>query len=382
MGYYEDNISMYTQDEQVRARHILFKVDPDTSPEDQAKIAEKAASVLERAKKGEDFAELAKEFSDDTSKSEGGDLGYFSRGSMVKEFENAAFSLKKGEISDLVKTAYGYHIIKVEDVKEGSVKPYAEVRDQIESTMKKNVTMDMAKSRALDLIDQMPYDIELREYAADHEVPYSETDFFSQSEPIPVITGNSKLKETLFTLQKGEVTELMELNNDNYIIQVTDKKDSYLPELDEVYASVETDYVDHMALESARADAEKYLQALRDGGNWEELAKEKNRTIESTEFFTRRGTPKEIGSASGLQEAVFKLNADNAFPETIFDNAGGAFVVKWAEKQDIDEAKYNEEKEMYAESLTRMKQQEAYLDWIENMKAKSDIDMSFFEKYR
>ena len=387
MGYYEDNISMFTQEKQVKASHILFAVAPDTSPEDQKKIEEKAASVLERAKKGEDFAELAKQYSDDTTKSKGGDLGYNTESQMLKDFKDkkfvdTVFSLKKGAISDLVKTNYGYNIIKVEDIREESVKPYSEVRDQIENTIRQNEIMDMAKSRALDLIDQMPYEIDLKEYAGYHEVPYSTTDFFSQSEPIPAISGNSKLKETLFALQKGDVTDLVELNNSYYIIQVIDKKDSYLPELDEVYVSAEVDYINYMALASANVDAEKYLQTLNEGGKWEELAKEKNKTIESTDFFTRRESPKKIGAASGLQESVFKLNAAKPFPDRIFDNNKGAFVVKWEAKQDIDQAKYKEEKERYAESVIQMKQSEAFSDWIEKMKAKSDIDRSYFEKYK
>jgi parvulin-like peptidyl-prolyl isomerase len=98
---------MFTQQKQVKASHILFMTAQDASPEEIEKIEEKAASVLERAKKGEDFAALATEFSDDTSKSKGGDLGYFSQGRMVKEFEDAAFALEPGQISDLVKTTMG-----------------------------------------------------------------------------------------------------------------------------------------------------------------------------------------------------------------------------------------------------------------------------------
>ena len=88
-----------------------------------------------------------------------------------------------------------------------------------------------------------------------------------------------------------------------------------------------------------------------------------------------------MGAVSGLQDAVFRLNAGNPYPERIFDNASGAFVVKWEEKQDIDEAKYKEEKEKYTESLIMQKQQEVFSDWIEKMKAKSDIDVSYFEKF-
>lgn len=385
MEYYESNISIYTQKKQVKARNILFKVDPGASPEEQEKIEGKAASVLEKAKKGEDFAELAKKFSEDTTKSKGGDLGYYTKEQMLKDFGdrdfvNKVFSLNKDEISDLVKTISGYNIIKVEDIRDESVKPYAEVRGQIESMMKRNRGMDMAKEKADDLIAQMPYDIDIKEYAAEHDVPYNATDFFSRSESIPVIAGNSQLKETLFTLEKGDITEVVELNNEYYIVQVIDIKDSYLPELDEVYVSVEVDYIDYMALENARSDAEKYLEALKEGGKWEELAKEKNKVPDSTDFFTRRGAPQKIGAAPGLLEEAFKLDADNPFPDRIFDNSKGAFVIKWEEKKDIDENKYKEEKERYAESLIRLKQQEVFSDWVEKMKAESDIDLSYFEK--
>ncbi|MBN2418220.1 MAG: SurA N-terminal domain-containing protein [Deltaproteobacteria bacterium] len=382
MEYYEENISTFSQEQQVKARHILFRVDSDASPEDQKKIEEKAVAVLERIKKGEDFAELAKEFSEDSSKSQGGDLGYFPRGRMVREFEDAAFSLKKDEVSDLVKSDFGYHIIKVDDIKDESVKSYPEVRDEIEKTMRQIRASDMAQSKAMDLIDQMPYDIDLKEYAAEHEVPWNSMDFFSRSEPAPLIMNNSKLVETLFSLEKGDVTEVLELNGDFYIMQVTDKKDSYLPELDEVYVSVEMDFIDHMALKSARDDAEKYLAALKENSKWEELAKEKNKTVESTEFFSRRGAPGKIGAIAGLQDAAFKLNAENPFADRVFDNTSGAFVIKWEAKQDIDEAKYLEEKERYEKALVQTKQQVAFSDWIDKIKAKSDIDRSYFEKYR
>lgn len=379
MRAYEDNISMYAQEKQVRARHILFKVTPGTSPEDQEKIKERAASALERVKKGEDFAELAKLLSEGPSNKNGGDLGFFKRGKMIKEFEDIAFSLKKGDISDLVKTSEGYHIIKVEDIKEETVKPYTEVRDQIESSLIQDESMDLAKEKAQNLRDQI-YDVDLKEFATEHEVPYYITDFFSKSAPTPVINGDSKLNETLFVLEKGDVTEVVPLNNEFFIFQVVDIKDSYLPELDEVYVAVEVDYIDHMALETAKAEAEKYLNELKEGSKWEELAKDKNKTIESTNFFTRRSPPGKIGTVADLQEVTFKLNAENPFPDRIFDNNKGAFVVKWEGKQDIDETKYNEEKDRFAESLTMKKQNEVFGDWIEKVKEKSDIDLSYFEK--
>ncbi len=382
-AYYEDNIKMFTQEEQVKASHILFKSAQDASPEEVKKIEEKAASVLERAKKGEDFAALATEFSDDSSKSKGGDLGYFTKGRMVKEFEDIAFSLKPGEISNLVKTDYGFHIIKVEDKKEKAVKTYNEAKAQVDSILRRIKSMDMADERARTLLDQMPYDIALDKYAAENNEQYVTTDFFSQAEPAPVIMNNAKLTETLFTLAKGELmTDIVEQNNEFYIMQVTDKKESYLPKLEEVYAAVEADYAEGMALKAAKAAAETYLKTLKEKGTWAELATEKGKPPESTDFFTRDGSPEKIGATQGLSEAAFNLTQDKPYPDKVFENQTGAYVIKFEERQGIDEAKFNAEKDKYAESLTASKRQEAIRDWIEKMKVKANIDLSYFERVK
>ncbi|MCT4507379.1 MAG: peptidylprolyl isomerase [Tepidibacter sp.] len=139
--YYEKNKDQYKREE-AKASHILFKsVDDNMKPisEQDKKIAKKKAEdVLVRAKNGEDFASLAKAYSEDTiSGSNGGNLGYFGKGVMVPEFEKATFELKAGEISDLVETKFGYHIIKVMD-RLGEIRPFEEVKDQIKVTIETN----------------------------------------------------------------------------------------------------------------------------------------------------------------------------------------------------------------------------------------------------
>ena len=134
--YYEANLSRYKEPEKVKARHILIKIDQKASDDDKKKAEDKANEIDARAKKGEDFAKLAKEFSEDTgSKENGGDLGFFARGRMVKDFEEAAFKLKPGEVSDAVKTRYGYHIIKVEEKIEAHQKPLDEVKSMIKDSL-------------------------------------------------------------------------------------------------------------------------------------------------------------------------------------------------------------------------------------------------------
>jgi len=129
--FYAKNPDKFSQGESVRASHILVKVDEKADSATKKKARAKIDSVLKRAKAGEDFAALAKANSDDGSSQQGGDLNYFGRGQMVPAFEQAAFSLKPGQVSDVVTTQFGYHIIKVTDHKAAGTVPLEQVNDRV-----------------------------------------------------------------------------------------------------------------------------------------------------------------------------------------------------------------------------------------------------------
>ncbi|MFQ5444123.1 MAG: peptidylprolyl isomerase, partial [Nitrospinales bacterium] len=133
--YYHDHSKEFWTLPKVHARHILFIIDEKIPPELARQKKRKADQLLRRIRRGADFIELAKEYSEDVSASSGGDLGILERGMMVKEFEDAAFKLKAGEVSDIVKTQYGLHIIKVDSVEIGKPKPYDEVKQIIERNL-------------------------------------------------------------------------------------------------------------------------------------------------------------------------------------------------------------------------------------------------------
>jgi len=141
--FYNEHKDTYVQEEAVHARHILIKVAPDASPENDQKAKERAQAVLTKAKKGEDFSKLAAQNSEDSTKDNGGDLGYFGRGRMVKPFEDTAFALKAGQISDPVRSQFGYHIIKVDDRREAKRLSFAEAKEQVE----KDLTREKARVR-------------------------------------------------------------------------------------------------------------------------------------------------------------------------------------------------------------------------------------------
>jgi peptidyl-prolyl cis-trans isomerase C len=137
-AYYDSHPDLFKQPEQVRARHILIKVDPVGDESQKAETRKKIEEIQKKVQKGEDFETLAKEFSEGPSSAKGGDLGYFRRGQMAKPFEEAAFMLRQGEVSSIVETKYGYHLIKVIDKKPGTTIAYEDIKKRLEQHMKRD----------------------------------------------------------------------------------------------------------------------------------------------------------------------------------------------------------------------------------------------------
>jgi peptidyl-prolyl cis-trans isomerase C len=134
--FYNENRERLAEEPQIKASHILIGVESSASPEVKAKAKEKAEAILKELKAGKDFAEAAKTSSTCPSKEQGGDLGFFGKGQMVPEFEKAAFALKPGELSDVVETQFGYHIIKVTDRKGGEVPKLEDLKERIAAFLK------------------------------------------------------------------------------------------------------------------------------------------------------------------------------------------------------------------------------------------------------
>ena len=135
-AYYDSHPDSFKQPEQVQASHILIKIDPQASAPQRAEPRKQIEEIQQKLQKGEDFATLAKAFSQGPSSAKGGDLGYFRRGQMVKPFEEAAFALGPGQVSDLVETRFGYHLIKVIDKRPEMTIPYEDIKEKIEQYLK------------------------------------------------------------------------------------------------------------------------------------------------------------------------------------------------------------------------------------------------------
>ena len=150
-AYYDKNPDLFKSPEQIKARHILIQVPKEAPDEEKKKLIEKAEEVLKKVKAGEDFTKLAADFSDDTgTKSKGGELGFFSKGSMVPAFEQAAFALKPGEVSDLVETDFGFHVIKVDEKKEAVSEPFETIKEKVT----KQVLREKQETKVTEFVEQ------------------------------------------------------------------------------------------------------------------------------------------------------------------------------------------------------------------------------------
>ena len=371
--FYELNKSSFEEPKKVKARHILLEVPKDASSQEDEKIKEKALDILKKAKNGDDFSELAKKYSEGPTASEGGDLGYIVKGQMVKPFEEAVFSLKKGEIGGPVRTRFGWHIVKVEDIKDAVHKTLPEVRDEIVSTIKKDISRDMARERTLALMDQMPYDINLVNYAAQNGLTATTSDFFPKNGAIPGLGADEKLQQSISSLEKGEVSEVIEHNEKFYIIQIVDTRDSRIPEMFEIADQLQKDYTEYLSFITTEKEAKDYLEELKGGADWSESAKKKGLVIEETGFFSREETVPKIGNSPIISEAAFSLSPEKIYPDRVLELNNKVYIIKWLGKKDIDIDDFNKEKEAFQKTLISAKRGMVSGAWLQSLKDEAEI---------
>ncbi len=327
---YEDNQQQYSTPEQVRASHILLK----TEGKDEAAVKKQAEEVLAKAKAGGDFAQLAKQYSeDDTSKVKGGDLDYFPKGQMVPEFDKAAFAMTPGQISDLVKTQYGFHIIKVIDKKAATTKPLAEVRAQIEDQLKWDRAQTQAQRTADDVASKLKKPADFDTVAKARGLTVGESGLFSREEPITGIGMAPAVAERAFELKDGEVSDAIRTPQGFAFITVTGHQDSYVPKFDEVKAKVSDAVLKKKAIDAARQRAAA-VDAQMKSGDFDAAAKTAGLEVKTTDLIARGATIADVGVSPAVDAAAFALPAGGVSDPIVTDT--GAVIVKVLEKADAN----------------------------------------------
>lgn len=235
--YYQNHIESYQKSEQVRARHILIKSDKD-----KREAKNKIEGILREIKAGGNFEELAKKYSACPSKEQGGDLGFFGRGKMVKPFEDAAFSLKPGEISDIVETNFGFHIIKLEEKKEARTIPLSEAKEGIKNIIQHQKVNEeaekIAKVKADEIYDKMSKDFEAA--AKEYSLEIKDSGLFGHQQPVQEL-GYCPEIEDMFNLKPHQISKPIKMWQGFIIAQLIEKQidnDKYAKEKETIRQSI------------------------------------------------------------------------------------------------------------------------------------------------
>ena len=365
--YYRENRSEFQVQEQVQASHILFKTAGE-SPESVQKIRQKAEKVLEEAKADKDFAQLAQRHSEDGSAANGGDLGFFGRGRMVPEFERAAFGLAKGEISNLVTTQFGFHIIKVLEKQAARTQAFEEV----ENLIKSSITSEKAESAARDLADkayrQSRNERSFEDIAKELNLATETSPFFSPGAAIPGIGNAPDLSTRVFSMTEGTVSAPQRVPNGFVLARLVQVKPSEVPEFEEVRQTVQQDVVTRKGDAAARSKAEDLVKKVKAGRKLSSAARRDRIEVKLSDPFSRNGSIPDLGASTPLDEFAFSAK-EGEVSEPI--QVGRRLVVAvLTERQDIDPEQFAAEKEEIRNRLLTRKRQTVFDAFLEGTRTR------------
>ncbi len=368
---YNANIEQYSTPEQVRASHILLK----TEGKDDATVKAKAEDVLKQARAGADFAELAKKFSEDeASQKNGGDLDYFGRGRMVAEFDQAAFTLDPGKISDLVKTQYGYHIIKVVDKRAAITRPLADVRQQIQDQL----AYERAQAQAADLAQALEKEVtkpaDFDRVAKEKGLVVQESGFFARDEPILGLGQSPEAASKAFDMKQGDVAGPMRASRGFVFETLVAKQDPYVPKIDEVKERVREEVIKQKARDLSQQKATEIASKLKAAPDFEKAAKAAGLEAKTTELIARESPIPDLGVAKAVEDAAFKLDVGGVSDAIVTDN--GTAVVKVLDKQLVTPADWTSAKDRFREELLTDRRNRFFGAYMVKAKQKMKIEVN------
>ena len=315
-AYYNEHIDDYKVANRVHAEHILFKTVGKTDAE-IAEIKQKAEGVLAQAKKGGNFEDLAKKNSeDDASKEKGGDLGWIVEGQTVPEFQKVAFSEPKGSISDLVKTEYGFHIIKVLDHEQAHTKTFEEVRAEIFPI----VQDAKVQAQANDVSNQMAAAVRqsdrqpLDDLAKKFNLELGETPAVSMTEAVGKLGNSTELHQTLFELRAGELSDPLRLDTGYVVLTPKQILPAHQGTLAEVHDQVLSDYQQEKSVELAKTKADDLAKAVAGGQAIDKAAKSLGLEVKTSEAFARNGSVADVGTGEQLGAAFTMKPGETSKP--------------------------------------------------------------------
>jgi len=357
---YQANIQQYQVPNRVHAEHILFMTVGKSTDAEVEEVKKKAEDVLMQVKKGGKFEDLAKKYSEDPgSKDKGGDLSWITQGQTVPEFEKTAFTLSPGQVSDLVKTQYGFHIIKVLEKETAHTKPF----DEVKNSLRAPLLLSQADKLASDTADKLSAairqsnKISLDDLANQYHLTVSETRPISATDPLLELANSKEAKAAIFQLRIGELSPPVRTDRGYVVLSVKSIQPAHQGSLEEVRDRLIADLKHEKSTEMAKSKAEELIKRVRAGEKFDAAAKALGLEAKTSDPIARDGSIP--GAASGKQVgAAFNLKTgDVAAPLSLGQNS---LVYRVAEKTEANPADFEKQKKQLTDELLQSKRNLAF----------------------
>ena len=370
--YYNDHIGDYTTPEQIRASHILLKTDGKT----EAEVRARAESVLKEAKAGADFAALAKKYSEDEPNArQGGDLDYFARGRMVPEFEAAAFSMAPGEISGLVKTQFGFHIIKVTAKKPAMTRNVDDpaVYKEIEAQALKDLAAAQLIEDGAALAREGTTPQLLDRAAAARGLKVEESDFFSRGGLVPSLDIADPVSAVSFEMADTAVSEPTDAPFGQVLFYVSGKRAAFIPKLGDVRSTVRDDVIRERAMMLAKKKADEMAAQLKAAPDFQKAAKAAGLEVVSTQPLAREAVIPNVGKSPAIDAAAFSLPVGGVSNAIVTPR--GAAIIKVDSKQEVSPADYAMARDKFLADELNQRRMRFYQSYMDKARGKMKIDV-------
>src|SRR5438132_383315 len=370
-AYYNQHLDDYRVPEQVKVSHILIKTPLagahgkiDSKGVEEAK--KKAQDILNQLKAGAKFEDLAKKYSEDPgSGKQGGSLGWMGRGRTVPEFEKTAFSLPKGQLSGLVQSSYGYHIIRIDDKQQAHVKPLAEDKDQIEPVLKQQKAQRAGENEANSLLNQARSD-GLDKAAAAKGLQVVTTDFFTRTDSLPGMGSAPEFMDVVFSAREKTPPDLAPLPHGYAVFELLAVKPPATPTFEEIRSRVENEFKNERASVLLTQKAKELSDRAKAEHDLKKAAKELGATLKTSDLVAPDGQVPDIGSLSGPASVIFDMQpAEISGPVSAGANA---VVVSLLEKRQPSDQEFAQKKEQIRDSLLQSKQGELFGLFVANLR--------------
>ena len=376
--YYNANrATRFTTPKQAKVRYIMVAVDPEADAKQKEAARVRANRILIEARAGKNFAELAKKESADPSKEKGGEIGWLNQGQLPDALDKQIFALAKGEISEPIETPVGFHIVKVEDIKEAKTQSLAEATPTITRELK----LEKGKYEAAKVADRDREKAvsgnDLAKVAQESGLVLKTTRLFSEGEVLPEIGPTQNFYKTALSLGAKEVSSVIEGPNAYYIVKTKERKEAFVPPLEAVRGKIEKGLKESKAYEMAVQKANDVLDQLKKEPNLAKLARDKQLKLEETGRFARntQQLPK-VGELQNLTVGSLALSASKPIPDKIFTQADAAFVFAFKEAQGADMGQFEKDKAQLMQQALTENRQRILLKFKDELKAKAKIEVN------